>query len=252
MQSRGIIRLAAAAAATALLVGGLGAPAHAADPFPGALLLLEEPVWAADAPTKGCAGIDTGTAVVGKDGWLFSKPEGRYTDLQYVFLFVKDDGEDEDDFIELLLNADGVATLDVSGIPTDPENPEALAKALGAKVLANKSADKLEFPTNPAPAGVTGALTDDGGWLRTPAGWALVIGGAFTDPPLKDATFNLVRACAAAAAPTSNAPSTPAGPQLPITGTNVWVLSGAGVALIAVGAVLFLAYRRRQSIKFVA
>ncbi|MET7427374.1 LPXTG cell wall anchor domain-containing protein [Dactylosporangium sp. NPDC005555] len=39
---------------------------------------------------------------------------------------------------------------------------------------------------------------------------------------------------------------------MPTTGTNIWLLTGGGAALIAVGAVLFMAHRRRQSVKFVA
>lgn len=260
MKLGAIMRLAAAAAATALFVGGLGAPAHAGDEedladidFPGATLVLDGPVWAAEAPVKGCAGIDTGTAVAGKDGWLFDKPEGRYTDLQYVFLYIKDDGEDLDDIIPLVLNGDGVFTF------AEDANPEELAKSLKANALTASNADKLVLPTAPAPAGVTGTLTTDGGWLKTPAGWALVFGGAFTDPMLENAAFKLVRACAAgtdaspsASPAVSTSPTPGGGSQLPVTGTNVWVLSGAGIALVAVGAVLFLAYRRRQSVKFVA
>lgn len=266
MNLRGTRRLALAATAltAALLVGGLGAPAYAEegeDPgdidFPGATLLLDQPVWAANAPVKGCAGIDTGTAVPGKDGWLFSRPEGRYTDLQYVFLFVKGDGETIDDLVPLVLNADGVFTF---AEPVDPGNPEVLAKSLQANakkasaLAAGENPGGLELPTGPAPAGVSGKLTDGGGWIRTPAGWALAFGGAFTEPMLEGATFTLVRACAAGGdtTPSPAASPTPGGPSLPVTGTNVWLLSGAGVALVAVGAVLFLAYRRRQSVKFVA
>ncbi|WP_344501935.1 LPXTG cell wall anchor domain-containing protein [Dactylosporangium maewongense] len=260
MKLRGIARLAAtAAAATALLVGGLAAPSSAAAgddlgdiDFPGAALVFEEPVYAATAPTKGCAGIDTGKAVADKDGWLFDKPEGRWTDLQYIFLFIKNGGQTFDDIVPIVLDADGVYTFVES-------DPTALAKKLTTKALNGKTA-KVDLPTAPAPAGVSGSLVDGGGWLKTPAGWALAVGIALTDP-LQQGTFNLVRACAAAAEPTSPAspspvvPSSPApgaGPQLPVTGTNVWVLTGAGAALVATGAFLFVAYRRRQRVKFVA
>jgi LPXTG-motif cell wall-anchored protein len=37
-----------------------------------------------------------------------------------------------------------------------------------------------------------------------------------------------------------------------VTGTNTWFVAGAGVALVAFGAVLFLLRRRRESVKFVA
>ncbi|MEV4135536.1 LPXTG cell wall anchor domain-containing protein [Dactylosporangium sp. NPDC049742] len=91
------------------------------------------------------------------------------------------------------------------------------------------------------------------------AGWWLGAGVGLTNPPLQDATFDLVRACVAAtdtsprpSAPVSPSPSASGGPSLPVTGTNIWLLTGGGAALIAVGAVLFMAYRRRQSVKFVA
>lgn len=263
MKLRGTTRLAAAAAATALLLGGLATPARAETGidlggvvYPGAVLAIDDPVLAATAPVKGCAGIDTGKAVADKDGWLFDKPEGKYTGLQYLFLYIKPDAKSLDDLVVLLLDADGIAAVDTGGLP-----PKELAKSLKAKALAaNKNAKAVEIPTVPAPAGVTGALTDGGGWVKTPAGWALGLGAAFTEPLLEQGTFDLVRACAAApeSTPSPAAPSSPAAPggtgggSLPITGTNVWILSGAGVALIAAGVALFLAYRRRQHVTFVA
>jgi LPXTG-motif cell wall-anchored protein len=43
-----------------------------------------------------------------------------------------------------------------------------------------------------------------------------------------------------------------AGGSLPITGTNVGLIAGLGLLLAAVGAALFLVYRRRNPVKFIA
>src|SRR6185312_5079858 len=87
MKLRGIARLAAATAATALLVAGFGSPAFAKDidPDAPASAVLNIPD---DENFEGyLAGTDTGSAVVGSDGWLFGKPEGRYDSLYYGFLY---------------------------------------------------------------------------------------------------------------------------------------------------------------------
>ncbi|GAA0724593.1 LPXTG cell wall anchor domain-containing protein [Dactylosporangium roseum] len=47
-------------------------------------------------------------------------------------------------------------------------------------------------------------------------------------------------------------PSPTPAPQLPVTGSNVPLISGIGGGLVVIGAVLFLTYRRRRNIKFVA
>ncbi|HTJ38216.1 MAG TPA: LPXTG cell wall anchor domain-containing protein [Dactylosporangium sp.] len=257
MNLRGIARAAAAATVTALFIGGLGTPAHAADEAPGALLNIPDTgVWAATAPNKGCAGIDTGVAVADKDGWLFNKPDGRYTDLNYVFVYINGAIDDPNaEAFPLILNADGVFTFDLG----DGEDPLTVEKALTAQsdqITAKSNATAIELPTKPAPAGVTGQLVDDGGWIKTPKGWGLVFGFAVSVPLLENTTFDLVRACAAVA-PTTQ-PTTPAaspsqsGPTLPVTGDNTGLMVGAGVAMVAVGAVLFVVYRRRRTVKFVA
>ncbi len=254
MKLRGIVRAATAVAVTALLAGGLGAPAFAEeeDPeLPGAVLNIgESGVWAASYPSKGCAGIDTGVAVAGTDGWLFSKPAGKYKDLYYILFYFTGTFEEPTEIYPIILTSGGVFSYD---LPDGVEEPEAVAKALSEKLSTQEKADVkaqigLQFP---APAGVTAKLVDSGGWVKTPAGWGLGLGVALSTPLLGEgSTFDLVRACAAPASP-STSPS-PSGPTLPVTGTNVWFLSGAGLALVAVGAVLFMAYRRRQSVKFVA
>jgi LPXTG-motif cell wall-anchored protein len=262
MKLRGFTRLAAATAASVLLVGMFAAPARAEgdDEIPpvdldGAVLILDEPIQAASAPTKGCAGIDTGTAVKGTDGWLFSKPRGgEYTDLQYLFLYAKvDDPKTIDDLAFLLLNDDGVFLVDDSDAPTAQDLVKSLKADVTQALTAKLIADDYGIPTLPAPNGVTGKITETGAWIKTPAGWWLGAGVGLTNPMLEDATFELVRACVAAV-DTSPSPSlSPSGgPSLPVTGSNIWLLTGGGAALVAVGAVLFMAYRRRQSVKFVA
>ncbi|MFG2043434.1 LPXTG cell wall anchor domain-containing protein [Dactylosporangium sp. NPDC048998] len=264
MKLRGIVRAAAAAAVTALFIGGLGTPAHAAgdDDFPGAILNIPDTgVWAATAPNKGCAGIDTGSPVAGKDGWLFSKPAGEYTDLQYLLIFFKGDIDEPTDIFPLILNSGGVFTFDLGDAPDDPE---ALAKAMTAKTqpkLTTKGA--IQLPQAPAPDGVTGKLVTDGGWVKTPAGWGLFAGAAITEPLLSGrSTFDLVRACPASVTPSASASASPSPrpslsaspttPPLPVTGSDTWLLGGAGAAMVAAGVVLFVVYRRRQNVKFVA
>lgn len=275
MKLRGFTRLAAAAAATVLLVGGFASPARAEGDlgdileglkFPGPVLTIDDLVLAATAPTQGCAKIDTGSAVVGKDGWLFNQPRGEYEDLAYVFIYLKPDPKTVDDIVMLLLDGDGVLSVDL-GDPTPQElvkslNSDAAAAKAAAKVSAKSAkaaaADDWGFPTVPGPAGVGGVLGDGDSWIQTPAGWSLAFGAALTNPLLETGSFDLVRACPAAAKPSASASPSPSksaapgGSELPVTGTNIWVLTGGGVALVAVGAVLFMAYRRRQSVKFVA
>jgi LPXTG-motif cell wall-anchored protein len=119
----------------------------------------------------------------------------------------------------------------------------------------------------PVPAGVAGALFTDltGAWLQTPAGWLLGGGELVFDKRGTDGaeTFDLLRTCLPAAAPTASpSPTTggvgggtgtnTGGGSLPVTGTNVGILAGAGVLLIALGALLLVARRRRNAVKFTA
>ncbi|MGI5246033.1 LPXTG cell wall anchor domain-containing protein [Dactylosporangium sp. CA-139066] len=255
MNLRGIARAATAATVTALFIAGLGTPAHAADDdAPGAILNVPDTgIYAATAPNKGCAGIDTGVAVAGKDGWLFSKPAGEYTDLNYVFIYANGPADDEKtDAVALVLNAKGVFELDVTG-----DDPQAIESALAAKsdqISKQASAKDIELPTKPAPAGVTGKLVDNGGWIKTPQGWGLFFGFAVS-VPLLDSSFDLVRACAAAvdSSPTARPSASPSGgPSLPVTGDNTGLIVGVGAGMVLVGAVLFVVYRRRRNVKFVA
>lgn len=241
MNLRGIARAAAAATVTALFVGGLGTPAHAGDEPAGAILNLpySTGVYAATAPKKGCAGIDTGVAVADKDGWLFNKPPGQYAELNYVLSYIDGDFADPAHVYWLILNADGVFSLDISdGRDTPAPTAKSAAQAIPPLTL-------------PAPAGVTGKLVDDGGWIKTPKGWGVVYGYALSKPMLDDVAFFLVRACAAAN-PSTHPPTPSGGPALPVTGDSTGLVIGAGVAMVAVGAVLFVVYRRRRNVTFVA
>ncbi|MFG2040663.1 LPXTG cell wall anchor domain-containing protein [Dactylosporangium sp. NPDC048998] len=265
MKLRGIARIAAATAATALLIGGLGAPARAEESpstpassappprTPGDIYLNlpDEGVYAATAPKQGCTGIDTGAAVPGTDGWLFSKPAIYFEWITYVFGF----GDEKTNKLTILyMSPDGVF-IDVVDGADESTLASTVAKRKASLVKKSAAGD---LPQR-APDGWTGYITKDGTWIKTPAGLLLLGGFALTVPTYtdeQDVPFELVRACAppgAAISPSASpSPSPGAGPPLPVTGTNVWVLTGAGVALIAVGVVLFIAYRRRQNVKFVA
>lgn len=279
MKLRGIVRAATAVAVTTLVVGGFGAPARAEDGgdifggLGGAVLTLDNaPVFAATAPTKGCAGIGNGSPVPDVDGWLYSKPDGDYEDLQYIFLYITGTADEPTGAHILWLNSDGITEIPFLGM-TSVSSAEKAAKQLAAKAAAKAknattpgtptpSPTPSGIPTVQPPQGVDGKLTSDGGWVRTPAGWGLFAGFAAMDPtPEGDSTFDLLRVCLPGVAP-STSPSTSAtpqpsasataGPSLPVTGTNVWMIGGAGAAMIVVGAALFMAYRRRKSVKFVA
>lgn len=112
-----------------------------------------------------------------------------------------------------------------------------------------------------APAGVTGKLIADGAgaWLQTPAGWTLVtavLGHELSDSNVT--TFDLLRVCLppVATVPAANVPVTTVpvatGPTLPVTGANTAIITGGGLALVALGAALFLARRRRNTVRFIA
>ncbi|MET3421360.1 LPXTG-motif cell wall-anchored protein [Actinoplanes tereljensis] len=130
----------------------------------------------------------------------------------------------------------------------------------------------------PAPAGVSGALLDDGAWLNTPAGWRLAFGALLVDGG-SGGTFALTEICLPAKAvspaptvsssptatvsssestsPSSQAAATSSAPGaggggLPITGSGSGPLLLGG-AVVAAGALLLLAFRRRrEKIRFQA
>jgi LPXTG-motif cell wall-anchored protein len=264
MKPRGITRIAAAAAATALLIGGLGAPARAEEspstPPSSApphitygeiyLDIPDSGVYAATAPNKGCEGIDNGVAVAGTDGWLFAKPAIYIEWITYALGFVDDK---TDKLTVMYMTPDGV-WIEVIDDADEAELAAAVAKKTAA--LAKKTADGPKAAgLQRAPAGWSGYITKDGTWIKTPAGLRLVGGFAIPNPYYmeeRDVPFTLVRACAPPGAVATPSPQPGAGPSLPVTGTNVWVLTGAGGALVALGVALFVAYRRRQNVKFVA
>ncbi|WP_433201071.1 LPXTG cell wall anchor domain-containing protein [Dactylosporangium sp. CS-047395] len=266
MTLRGIARIAAATAAVVLSIGGLGLPAQAEQtPSPSLSpawppanpgnLYLEVPaggIRAATAPARGCAGIDTGVATPGTDGWLFAPPFVWYDWITFWFGFVD---EQEGTLTVLTMSQDGPTTWAIDGADK-PAVIDAFAKhdsALVVKLVGGHSATKW-------PAGWSGYLSAKP-WIKSPAGLLLIGGVAFTTPgyfEVKDTPFQLLRACAPG---TVDAPPTPtaapsaypgAGPSLPVTGTNVWVLTGAGIALVAAGVALIVAYRRRRNVKFVS
>ncbi|GAA2634261.1 hypothetical protein GCM10010399_78550 [Dactylosporangium fulvum] len=254
MKLRGITRFGAAAAATTFVVAGLGAPADARGPLDevGVPVLSTQPTTADAFETKDCSGIADGKPATDAQGWLYSTPAGAGKVVNYVFFYKKNRGDG--DWVPLLLNDKGIFLIDVdlnALKAVAPGDKKALVRAAGEEEPVPGEDD---FPVKPAPAGVSGKLTGKGGWVRTPDHWNIEFGFAETDPFLEEGSFELVSTClkAVAATPTSASPSPSAGPQLPVTGSNVPLLSGIGGGLVVIGAVLFLTYRRRRNIKFVA
>src|SRR6266487_3119528 len=257
MMHRGLARLAVAATA-ALVAGAIGAaPAAATDPSTppptapdnAAQLDLSGPLLAKDFATKGCDGI-TGGAKAGTDGWVFDQPVKGVTEYAYVFGFVDTKRKP----VVLLVTEGGVFGFD---------NPAAGALALESKAAGElTSAEEggdIDLP--PAPEGVHGGLIPNGGWLQTPAGWTLTIGFLVHDNETAGkAKFHLLRVCMpVTSTPTGTASPSQAGGtgggsggSLPVTGANAGMLAGAGLLLVAVGAMLFVVRRRRDATKFVA
>jgi LPXTG-motif cell wall-anchored protein len=246
MNFRGIARAVAAATLTAAFIGGLGTPAHAQPDLPG-FFLANVPVggiFAANPiptttpapgtvnPFKDCVLIDDGVAVPDKDGWLFSMPPGEFSGLAYLLAFSAPG------------NGGGVHVLALTakGVFTAPDNKLAASADLNADL-------------QPAPPGVTGKLTvqfgNGGGWVKTPKGWGLTGGVVFVEGGSGN-TFDLLRICPALAPTTPAAHPSTSGASLPVTGDNTGTMVGVGAGLVAAGVVLFVAYRRRRGVKFVA
>lgn len=287
MIHRGLARAAIAAGAMLLgaTIAAVPAAAEEAPPvppldIPHAMLDLpgKPPLFAKDFPTKGCDGIKGG-AKAGTDGWVFDQPAQSAENFIYI-LGLADDKQKP--VVLGLDNEGGVVNFDLGSIlpdakslkagTTDDSQVKSLAKAAEStdKALAN-AAGEADVPpepgTIPLPDGVAGGLTGKGGvWLQTPAGWGLVYGELLYDKPETGGpeTFHLVQVCtpaaptpgssASASAPAAKASGTGGGTgaSLPVTGTNVAVLSGVGVLLVGVGALLFALRRRRDATKFVA
>ncbi|GGM10749.1 LPXTG cell wall anchor domain-containing protein [Dactylosporangium sucinum] len=255
---RGIARLGAVAASTTIVLATLGAPARAEEPDYGFPILSTEPTTAVDYKTHSCEGIADGKPASRADGWRLGAPAKADRVVAYLALYSTSLDEDADIF-PLYLDKDGLHSI----TDDDIEDAANLTKARAAAKAAAKVAEEdPDLPIGPAPSGFSGSLTDagaGGGWIRTSPGLWLVFAAAITEPELTSGTFDLISTCVAADAPSSPAPSNPApsasptpGPSLPVTGSNVGLISGIGAGLVALGAVLFVVYRRRRNIKFVA
>jgi hypothetical protein len=112
----------------------------------------------------------------------------------------------------------------------------------------------------------------DSGPLHVPAGGgAYHIGAGFPGSPSKhnywvDIVFKPNQLPSPETSPSAPSPTTPTGAPaptaaangiaggdaLPITGTNVGIIAGCGLMLAGIGTVLFVAYRRRNSVRFTA
>jgi LPXTG-motif cell wall-anchored protein len=295
MLHRGLVR-AAVAASAAMIVGAIAAasPAAAQETTPAAaaptgtatLNIPDDGVLAKDFATKGCVGIPGG-AKTGTDGWLFNQPAKGTKTVIYTLGFLKHNG-DKAEILVFLIAKDGLKAFSVDPTKTNDSGDDK-AKALAQRAEQGATDGSPDgkgkggtegnggtpaqpgLPDGvteiPVPAGVAGALFTDltGAWLQTPAGWLLGGGELVFDKRGTDGaeTFDLLRTCLPAAAPTASpSPTTggvgggtgtsTGGGSLPVTGTNVGILAGAGVLLIAVGALLVVARRRRNAVKFTA
>jgi LPXTG-motif cell wall-anchored protein len=260
-------------------------PAGAVPTGVASLDIPDDGVLAKNFATKGCAGIPGG-AKVGTDGWVFNQPAKGAKNIAYSLGFVKGTG-DKIEILVFLVDKDGLTAYSVDPTKTQ-DGGEDKAKALvqraeegtaqgggqdgtgGKKAGSGGDAGQPGLPDGvtkiPVPAGVAGALFTDltGAWLQTPAGWLLGGGDLVFDKRGTDGAekFDLLRACLPAAVPsTSPSPTTGGvgggtgtndGGSLPVTGTNIGILAGAGVLLIAVGSLLVAARRRRNAVKFTA
>ncbi|MCW2638023.1 MAG: hypothetical protein JWP76_329 [Dactylosporangium sp.] len=73
-----------------------------------------------------------------------------------------------------------------------------------------------------------------------------------TPSPTTPAVVPAPPATTSAPSPTAAANGVAGGDALPITGTNVGIIAGCGLLLAGIGTVLFVAYRRRNSVRFTA
>lgn len=270
MKHRGLARLAVAAGA--VLAGAVMAanPAAATDSEIGSatLKLSTVPTEAKNFGTKSCEGIPGG-AKAGTDGWVFSQPVTGTQGYGYIFGLI--DGDQR--VVVLGVDKDGVTGLKVKGATLQGLKAGKLsggeAKSLAKTAEGNTSPEESTSPEGDtssddveeiaAPEGVAGGVTATGeGWVQTPAGWQLASGALLYAPAVENAPkeFSLLRVCVKADVAPPAAPGAGGGngQSLPVTGTNVAVLTSAGVLLIGVGvgAVLFVMRRRRETTKFVA
>jgi hypothetical protein len=180
----------------------------------------------------GCGTVHGGADAT-TDGWTFDQPASGADAFAYTVGFIVDGTTPQ----VIGINATGAVSVSL-----DPSNPQ-----IGT-----------------APAGVSGGLTTDGAWLRTPSGWQIVTGALQVDVSTTVTTFDLTAVCPAASAPspshapsrapshspeTSPPPRTPtagSGRTLPVTGPDAAFAAVAGLLLLGVGAVLLIAGRRRR------
>jgi LPXTG-motif cell wall-anchored protein len=284
MMHRGLVRIAVTAGAA--MIAGLMAttPAIATPTTPSTsdtppaplfftpLSLPEGGLLAKDFKANGCDGIPGG-AKSDTDGWVFDQPLEGVKNRAYTFELVNPKDEQP---VMLWIDNEGIVALDLGKLPTIQGNKAGAhdAKSLldavkDAKPTTSAQVAAAPQPSHrsgleviPAPVGVAGGLIANGGaWLQTPAGWLLGSGALLHDnfvtsgPP-----FNLLRVCApkvlspspvATASPSTGGAGGGNGEALPVTGTNVGIIAGAGVLLIGVGAMLFVV-RRRRGTRFVA
>jgi hypothetical protein len=261
MRIRSIARpfIALIVCAFSVMIGST--PTHAAEVVRVTMTLEEQYQFKTTAEIPpgrhNCAGF-LGGPRAGSDGWIFNQPVSGGANVSYAIAFVIDYPADPT-YVLLQLSADGVTRL-----PFPPDGSDAVL---------------------PVPDGFSAGLIDagaGGGWVRTPAGWTLIIGALGVDSePSDQATFTLSGVCVpattptptasptatattATATPTTATPTTaaptsagttsrPASTRpvahgvLPVTGSPIGALIGTGVAMIVLGVALLWFRRSRNA-----
>lgn len=201
------------------------------------------------ASLRDCDAFPDG-AVANTDGWKFNQPVSGATALAYT-----------------------VAFLEIIG---DTPRPRVFGISAAGVVQVDPAAPTKTLPLTD---GVSGALTDDGVRVNTPAGWRLAGGALQISDGTGGGTFALTAVCPPAtpsspSSSTSSGPSTSAsaspsasaststptqapapsasssspGPTagLPITGGRTTPLAVTGGVAVLAGLLLLLAVRRRR------
>jgi LPXTG-motif cell wall-anchored protein len=270
MKSRRVLARAAAAAALIPIAAVGFAPPAAAIPVEQLTTRIstldiapEIKLTAATFPTKGCDGVPDG-AKKGSDAWVFGNPAGARRPTGYLFKLIDPKRPEHQREVPVVIVEEGAYGARITTVITDPV-PEAPETKAGSKDPAKMTTDPRPGPTpdrrivfrsptdNPnrrvsiiaVPEGVSGGLTETGGWLRVPAGWEITY-GEYQDHPAKGADANkfpVVRVCVPPADP-APVPAQPA-PSLPVTGARTAAVAGTGIVLVLVGGALFFVWRRR-------
>jgi LPXTG-motif cell wall-anchored protein len=285
MKDRRSVRLAVATGAALIPLVASVAPAAPAAAGPDRQsrpriskldITPETTITAARFPTKGCDGVPGG-AKDGTEAWVFSRPANAQKPTGYLFRLVDPKRAEHQRDVWVVVIDEGAYGAEITQVivdpPPAPATPPAKAPApanAGPTTTSTATANPAPTPTRPVkfwppvdnphrvvaitpvPEGVSGGMTETGGWLRLPAGWEIAY-GEYQDRPetgAKPARFSVQRVCVPSAGQPAPAPA-PGGGSLPLTGARTAALALTGVVVLLIGAALFIAWRRR-AVRFVA